>query len=73
MSDPDFMDALKIRERYARDALTQAEIMEKAARALQRLQREMQEDMGRALAPFGSQRRPRNVHRLAWQAGCVCG
>ncbi len=60
MTDLHFMDALKIRERYA---LAQAEIMDKAARALERIQEEMQ---GRWIArgsraPFGSQR-PEQQH-----------
>ncbi len=59
------MDALKVRERYVREAMTQAEIMGKAARELERLQREMQAGIDRALV------RPSasgcgKVLRLAW-------
>jgi hypothetical protein len=75
MSKLDFMGALKVLERYVREAMspvTQAEIMEKAARKLERLQQEteMQADIDRALVRPSAPRLccggTNQVRRLAW-------
>jgi hypothetical protein len=69
------MDALKVRERYVREATAQVEIMENAARALGQIQDEMQGRIERAmLHPYTKAKN--NINRLGWlvqlsrRAGC---
>ncbi len=67
MTDLDFMEVLKIRERFVAEATEQAEIMGKAARALVRIQDEMQEEIDRALLrPPASSKAEKDGRRLAW-------
>jgi hypothetical protein len=65
-SDLNFNDALKVRERYVREAVTQAEIMEKAAREPERLQREMQADIDRALVRLRPVAMEKSVASRGW-------
>jgi hypothetical protein len=68
MTDAGFMDALRIRERYVREAAEQAERMEKAAGALVRIQNEMQREMDRALQrpPSKTGNKKDDDGRVAW-------
>jgi hypothetical protein len=72
MTDLDFMEALKILERYVSQAMAQAEIMEKAARALERIQAEMQGQIDHVLlrpsSSSSSSKANTDDHwrRLAW-------
>jgi hypothetical protein len=67
MSDLDFMEVLKIWERFVAEAMEQAEIMGKAARALVRIQDEMQEEIDRALlCPPAESKAEREGLRLVW-------
>ncbi len=67
MTDLDFMEVLKIRERFVAGAMEQAEIMGKAARALVRIQDEMQEEIGRALLlPPAASKAEKDGRRLEW-------
>jgi hypothetical protein len=57
------VEALKIRKRYVREAMTQSEIMEKAARALRRIQDEIQAQyLISLLCPYKAM----NIKRLGW-------
>jgi hypothetical protein len=65
--DLNYMQVLKIRERFVVEAMEQAEIMGKAARALVRIQDEMQEEIDRALMrPPAASKAEREGRHLAW-------
>jgi hypothetical protein len=68
MTDLNLMDEHKILERYVREAvtMTQAEIMEKAARALGRIQDEMRARIDRALRRPAARNARNSIHRLGW-------
>jgi hypothetical protein len=66
MSDLDFMEVLKIWERFVAGAIEQVEIMGKAACAMVRIQDEMQEEIDRALLrPPAASKAERDARRLA--------
>jgi hypothetical protein len=65
MTDLDFLDALKIRERFMAQDIKQAEIMGDAARTLVRIQDEMQARIDCALLRQSSSK-TNDDHHVAW-------
>jgi hypothetical protein len=76
-TDLDFMEVLKIRERFVAGAMEQVEIMGKAARALVRIKDEMQEQIDHTLLrPPASSKAEKDDRRLEWsrssrRVGCA--